>query len=134
MNPDPEPDLDLLVRGTEYGSTDPYPHQNATDPQHCLLSLFTLCSRYSLPVHADGRRFVAPDKTTAKLDLIILYILCVGSVSGQYIETVLKILLKNGIETIFMLENLKFFKNCVNKSSVNFKTNIGIHNRKCTKQ
>jgi hypothetical protein len=37
-----------------------------------------------------------------------------------------------------MLENLRYFKNCVNKSSVNFKTNIGIHNtavpRNCAKQ
>jgi hypothetical protein len=53
-----------------YGFTDPYPHQIVTDPQHCFLplfSFFTLYSRYSLPVHADGRRVVEPDKTTAKI-------------------------------------------------------------------
>ncbi len=32
-DPELDPDLDPFVRGT-YGSGDPDPHQNVTDPQH----------------------------------------------------------------------------------------------------
>jgi hypothetical protein len=47
---DPELDPDPLVR-LRYGSGDPDPHQNVTDPQHCLefllkqsLCYFQICS------------------------------------------------------------------------------------------
>ncbi len=34
-DPDPDPDPDLLVRGT-----DPDPHQNVMNPQHCFMRLY----------------------------------------------------------------------------------------------